>query len=50
MKEKYIQEIVEYLKAQDERLVQGLAELSRIVDRKRLEYIVAFAKKYFEKL
>ena len=50
MKEKYIQEIIDFLNAQDESHVKGLAELSRIVDRKRLAYIITFAEKFFEKI
>ena len=47
MKEEYITEIVNYVNAQDEQLIQRLAELSRIVDKARLIYILAFVGKLF---
>lgn len=47
MKEEYITEIVNYVNAQDEQLIQRLAELSRIVDKARLIYILTFVGKLF---
>ena len=47
MKEEYITEILNYVNAQDEQLIQRLAELSRIVDKTRLIYILAFVGKLF---
>ena len=47
MKEDYINEIMQYVNAQDEKQIQCLAELSRIVDRSRLIYILTFAQKLF---
>ena len=47
MKEEYITEIVNYVNAQDEQLIQRLAELSRIVDKTRLIYILTFVGKLF---
>lgn len=47
MKEKYIEEIIQYVNAQDESQVKGLAELTRIVDKSRLIYIIALVSKLF---
>ena len=47
MKEEYINEILNYVNAQDEQLIQRLAELSRIVDKAKLIYILAFVGKLF---
>ena len=47
MKEEYITEILNYVNAQDEDLIQRLAELSRIVDKVKLKYILAFVGKIF---
>lgn len=47
MKEEYITEIVNYVNAQDEQLIQRLAELSRIVDKAKLIYILEFVGKLF---
>ena len=47
MKEEYITEIVNYVNAQDEQLIQRLAELSRIVDKAKLIYILTFVGKLF---
>ena len=47
MKEEYITEILNYVNAQDEQLIQRLAELSRIVDKAKLIYILAFVGKLF---
>ena len=47
MREEYITEILNYVNAQDEQLIQRLAELSRIVDKTRLIYILAFVGKLF---
>ena len=46
-KTEYINEILNYVNAQDEELIQRLAELSRIVDKARLTYILAFVGKIF---
>ena len=46
-KTEYINEILNYVNAQDEELIQRLAELSRIVDKARLTYILAFGGKIF---
>ena len=47
MKDQYIAEIVKYVNAQDEKQVKRLAELSRIVDKTSLIYILAFVAKMF---
>ena len=47
MKEKYVQEIIEYLDTQEESQVKGLAELSRFIDKNRLIYIITFVNKLF---
>ena len=47
MKEKYITEIMQYVNAQDEQQIRCLAELSRIVDKTRLIYILTFVTKMF---
>lgn len=47
MKEKYIQEIMNYVNAQDENHIRCLAELSRIVDKAKLVYILTFITKMF---
>ena len=46
-KSEYINEILNYVNAQDDQLIQRLAELSRIVDKARLTYILAFVGKLF---
>lgn len=47
MKEQYIQEIIQYVNAQDEDHVKCLAELSHIVDKTKLIYILTFLTKMF---
>ena len=47
MREEYISEILNYVKSQDEQLIQRLAELSRIVDKAKLTYILTFVGKLF---
>lgn len=47
MKEKYIAEIIQYVNAQDESQIKRLAELTHIVDKNRLIYILTFVKKLF---
>lgn len=47
MKEKYMQEILQYLNTQDETQLGWLAEMSHYVDKKRLLYIFTFVKKLF---
>ena len=47
MKEKYIDEILRYVNKQDENHIKTLAELSRIVDRSKLIYILTFVTKLF---
>ena len=47
MKEKYIEEIMQYLDAQDEQAIKWLAEMSHFVDKSRLLYIFTFATKLF---
>ena len=46
-KAEYINEILNYVNAQDDQQIQRLAELSRIVDKTRLIYIIAFVGKIF---
>lgn len=47
MKEQYITEIVQYVTAQDEKHIKCLAELTHLVDNKRLTYILTFVSKLF---
>lgn len=47
MKEKYIAEITHYVNAQEEEHIKCLAELTHIVDKNRLIYILTFIKKLF---
>ena len=47
MKERYVAEIIQYLDSQDENQVKGLAELTHIIDKSRLIYIIAFVNKLF---
>ena len=47
MKEKYIEEIMQYVNSQDEQGVKCLAEMSHIVDKTRLLYIFTFVTKLF---
>ena len=47
MREKYIEEIMQYLNAQDEQEIKYLAEMSHIVDKARLLYIFTFVTKLF---
>ena len=47
MKDQYIAEIVQYVNAQDENHVRCLAELSRVVDKAKLTYILTFLVKMF---
>ena len=47
MKEQYIQEIIQYVNAQDEEQVKCLAELSHIIDKTKLIYILTFITKVF---
>ena len=47
MKDEYINEILNYVNAQDDQAIQCLAELSRIVDKSRLTYILALIGKLF---
>ena len=47
MKEKYINEILEYVNSRDEQQLKWLAEMSRYVDNNRLLYIFTFVSKLF---
>ena len=47
MKEKYIEEILQYVNAQDESQIKCLAELTHCVDKSRLLYITTFVRKLF---
>ena len=47
MREKYIEQIMQYVNAQDEQSVKWLAEMSHFVDKSRLLYIFTFVTKLF---
>ena len=47
MKEKYIDEILQYVNSQDEKQLEWLAEMSHYVDNNRLLYIFTFVSKLF---
>ena len=47
MKDEYINEILNYVNAQDDQAIQRLAELSRIVDKAKLIYLLTFVGKLF---
>lgn len=47
MKEKYVDEILEYVNAQDETQLKWLAEMSHYVDSNKLQYIFTFVSKLF---
>ena len=47
MKEKHIEEIMQYLNEQDEQAIKWLAEMSHFVDKSRLLYIFTFATRLF---
>lgn len=47
MKEQYIEEIMQYVYAQDDQAVKWLAEMSHFVDKAKLSYIFTFVTKLF---
>lgn len=47
MKDKYINEILEYVNSRDEQQLKWLAEMSHYVDNNRLLYIFTFVSKLF---
>ena len=47
MREKYIAEITQYVNAQEEDHVRCLAELTHVVDKARLLYVLTFIQKLF---
>ena len=47
MKEQYIDEILQYVNEQDEKQVKCMAELSRIIDKTKLIYVLTFVSKMF---
>ena len=47
MKEKYIAEIFQYVNDQDEKQIKWLAELTHVVDKSKLIYVLTFVTKLF---
>ena len=47
MREKNLEEIMQYLNNQDEQAIEWLAKMSHFVDKARLLYIFTFASKLF---